>query len=188
MEKKGLDFKTLCAKDGERCDLHFLVENEVIQNKARVEKLESRTADSFMELNKSLNDLIVEMRTYVGSQEFRDNAQKEMKSLTRHNTEDITELKTSLNSLDIQIKNVNELNVKTNTLLQTLSDEIKALDKTVLSKNQITEVIKNVLISEKNTKSEQWFDSLPAKISAGVALLSFIAFFTIKIVVLLLSI
>lgn len=188
MDNQSTDFKTLCAKGGERCDLHFLVENEVIQTKARVDKLEEKSANSYEVLNKTMNDMLVQMRTYMAQQEFRDAAQQDLKTMTLNNINDIVELKSSIKSVENQNKNVVDAIDKMAVSINTLSSDIKDMDKTVLGKDEVAEIVSNAIVADKNSSQNQWFESLPAKVSAGVAILSFIAFFTIKIVVMLLAI
>lgn len=188
MESKPTDFKTLCAKGGERCDLHFLVENEVIQTKARVEKLEEKAAIDRDSTNKQINELSLQMKTYFAEQKYRDSEQKDVKGMTQGNTNDINELKSSIKSVEDRSKNVVEAIGRMERTVSALSSDIKDMDKTIINKDQVSEIVKNAIVDDKNTGRDKWFESLPAKVSAGVALLSFIAFFTIKIVVMLLAV
>ena len=56
-----------------------------------------------------------------------------------------------------------------------------------VKKLKITEIVNNAIVADKNQDKDRWFDTLWVKISAGVSVLSFIAFFTVKIVVTLLA-
>lgn len=188
MDHKDTDFKTLCSSTTEKCDLHFLVEREVMQTKARVDKLEDRTSSSYDALNKTINDLALQMRTFMAQQEFRDTAHNDLKTMTLANITDINELKSSMKSVEDQNRSVVDAIGRIERSVNGLSNDIRDMDKTVMSKNEITDIVKNAIVADKNTGRDQWFESLPAKVSAGVALLSLIAFFTIKIVVMLLAI
>jgi hypothetical protein len=187
--ERNTDFKALCAtKGGVHCDLHFLVENEVMQTSKRVDKLEEKTTNSFDTLSVSLNDMVIQMKTFINSQEFRDKSSSEMRTLTLENTTDINDLKSSLKSVVEHNKNVTDVLAKIDRDISSISGDIKDLDKTVLGRDEVTSIVKNAIVVDKNSGRDQWFESLPAKVSAGVALISFIAFFTIKIVVMLLAI
>jgi len=188
MEGKSSEFKSLCSSSGKKCDLHFMMENEVLQTKERVDRLDERQTMSYDALKTSITDLVMQMRTYMAQQEFRDALQQDVKSMTMNNADDINELKSSIKSVESQIKSVGSAVVRMERSIISLSVDIKDLDKTVLNKGQIIEVVRNSIVADKNTERGQWFESLPAKASAGVAILSFITFFTIKIVVMILAI
>ena len=139
------------------------------------------------EISNSITDLIVQMNTYIGSQEYRDLAQKEMRDLTLKNTDDINQLKSSLKSVEDKTNVVSVTVDKIDTNLDKISDNLKDMDRAVLSKDEVKDIVKHTLLSDKNISNNAWFSSLPAKVSAGVAVLTFITFFTIKIVMILLT-
>lgn len=183
------DNKFLCMHgEGEKCDLHFLMEKSVMDNENRIEKLEKSTNESFDNLNKNFSDFTLEVRTYINTQQYRERDQNELRDITKSNSNDISEMKASLKSVSEHYDQVSKSIDKINGSVMDLTTSMKDLDKTVLSKDNVVEMVENAMIKDKNTGREKWFDSLPAKISAGVAIFSFIAFFTVKIVVLLLSI
>ena len=179
---------SLCARSGgERCDLHFLVENEIIQTKSRVDKMDEKFNSSVEALNKSMNDLMVEMRDYTTSQRYRDDHQQEMKATTSTNTSEINELKSSLKSVEGQNKVVIDAIDAMRKGIGELSTDIKSIDRTVLSKEDVTEIVKNIITHEKSITSEKWIDSLSAKIAALLSVVSFVTFFTLKVITMLLA-
>ena len=172
---------------GERCDLHFIVENEVVQTKHRVDKLEKRTDESYSTLTTTLNDLSLKMGTYIATQEYKDTASQEMRNKTLNNSEEINELKSTVKSVEEHNKSVSESLSRIDRNLSILSNDFKDMDKTIVDKEGITEIVNNAIVADKNQDKDRWFDTLWVKISAGVSVLSFIAFFTVKIVVTLLA-
>lgn len=188
MDKRPTDLKTIHSSSEQKCDLHFLVESEIFQTKERVEKLENKIDSSYDTLNRNINDLVLQMRTYMAQQEFRDSAQKDVKTMTLNNSGEISELKSSIKSVKDQNKSVVDAIGRMESTISTLSGNIRDMDKTVISKDEITDIVKNAIVADKNVGRDQWFESLPAKVSAGAAVLSFIAFFTIKIVLMLLAV
>lgn len=175
------------GEHGKVCELHFLVANEMAYANKRMEKLEEKTDDSLQELGKSLNDLTLQVNTFVGTQTYREKSQDEMDKATLKNTTDIGELKSSLKSVENQNGSILASVDKLEKTMSRMSTDIKEIDKTMLEKDDVTEIVKNTIMAEKNIDQGKWFESLPAKVSAGVAVLSFISFFTIKIVVMLLA-
>lgn len=182
------DNKVLCMHgEGEKCDLHFLMEKSVQDNENRVGNLEKSTKESFDNLNKSLSDFTLEVRTYINTQQYRERDQNELRDITKSNSNDISEMKASLKSVSEHYDQVSKSIDKINSSVMDLTTSMKDLDKTVLNKDDIIEMVENAMIKDKSEGRDKWFESLPAKISAGVAIFSFIAFFTVKMVVLLLS-
>lgn len=171
-----------------RCDLHFLVENEIMNNKSRVEKLEDKTRVSFQELQQTLNGFIVEVRSYIGTQGFRDREMDDIKKSGKDNSTDISDLKSSLKLIIENNVTLNKTISNINSNLHDLDVTVKKIDKSMVGKDEVSEIAKNVVINDKSENTQKWFDSLPAKLSAGMAVISFIAFFTTKIVMLLLGV
>lgn len=165
--------------------MHFLVENEVISNKERIEKMEEKTRESFNDLQKTLNAFIIEVRSYIGIQTHRDIDHQEVKMLVNKNASDINDLKSIIKSISDNSNHINSVVGNINTSIGRLTESIQTMDKRVLSKDIIEDIAQKAVIMEKSAKQEKWFESLPARISATVAVISFIAFFTIKIVLLL---
>jgi len=183
---RGSEFHTFCnTAHGEKCDIHFLVENEVISNKERVEKMEEKTRQSFSDLQKILNDFIIEVRSYIGVQTHRDMDHQEVKMLVNKNTSDIGDLKSVIKSMSDNSNHIHNVVSNINTNIGKLTESIQTMDKRVISKDVIEDIAQKAVIMEKSAKQEKWFESLPARVSATVAVISFIAFFTIKIVLLL---
>jgi hypothetical protein len=188
MTDRGSEFHTFCKSGAEKCDMHFLVENEVISTKERVEKMEEKTRQSFSDLQKTLNDFIIEVRSYIGIQSHRDVDHQEVKSMVNRNTTDIGELKSAVKSISENSSNVSKAVVDINNNISKLTETLQTVNKAVLSKSEIEDIAQKAIIIEKSTKQDKWFESLPAKVSATVAVVSFIAFFTVKIVLLLLAV
>jgi KaiC/GvpD/RAD55 family RecA-like ATPase len=177
MTDRSSGFASLCrGSSSEKCDLHFLVENEVAAQGRKMDKLEEASKVSFNDLHKTLNDFIVEVRSYIGSQSHKDRSFEEMRTMVNKNTSDINDMRLVLGSMTTISSN-----------LQKLTEAIQIIDKSILTKSDVESITQTALVVEKSKKQDKWFDSLPAKVSAGVAVISFIAFFTIKIVLLLLA-
>ena len=182
------ELRSIYGAGGEKCDLHFIVENEVVQTKKRVDKLEEKTVNSYDQFNSTINDLVVQMRTYMGQQEYRDTAQQDLKVTTNKNVGEINDLKSSIKSVENQNRGVVDAIGKLENTISGLAVDMKDMDRKVLGKEQITEIVTNAIVADKNSGREQWFQSLPAKVSAGAAVLTFISYFTVKIVIMLLAI
>ena len=189
MADRTPEFRTFKKGDtGEKCSLHFLVENEVLSNTNRMEKIEENTRVSFSELQKTLNDFIVEVRSYIGSQGHRDKGYEEVRSLSTKNTSDIGDLKLDIKSMLDHSTHANKSIEDIKENIQKLTESIKTIDKTILTKSDVEDIAQKALVMEKSDKQQKWFDSLPAKISATVALVSFVAFFAIKIILLFMAV
>ena len=178
---------TSSCSGGEKCDLHLIIENEVLQNKRRVEKLEERTTQSFELVNKSLGDLIVRINTYIGSQEYRDMTQMEMKTLTLKNTEEIGDLKSTIKSIGVQNDSVVRSLNKIDANMDTISKNIASMDKTILGREEVVEVVEKWILEDKNTDNTRWMDSLPAKVSAAMTVLTFISYMVVKVITMMMA-
>jgi len=188
MSGRESEFHSFCKSgSGEKCDMHFLIENETIANTKRLEKLEEKTRQSFSDLQKTLNDFIVEVRSYIGIQTHRDIDHQEVKSMVNKNTSDISDLKSIIKSISDNSTTVNKAVTDINDNIGKLASSIQIIDKSILSKRDVEDIAQKAVIFEKSSKQDKWFESLPAKVSAAVAVISFIAFFTVKIVLLLLA-
>lgn len=188
MVTKPPEFQTFCKNDGEeKCNMHFLIENEVLSNRDRMEKLEERTRQSLSDLQKTLSDFVIEVRSYIAVQVHRDNDNHETKILVNKNTSDIYDMKSAIKTITDNTTHMSDAVVNMGGTIKTLSETIQNIDKNSLSKKDVEEIAKNAIVLDKSVKQEKWFDSLPAKISAGIAIVSFVAFFTVKIVLLLMG-
>jgi hypothetical protein len=188
MSDKNTDFNTFCVKGtGEKCDLHFLVENEILTAKGRLERLEDDTKVSFDELQKTLNNFIVEVRSYIGSQGFRDRDQDEVKSHTRTNTNEIIDLKISIKSMIDNSYHVTKTVSDLGDTVKTLSDTMKDMDRFHIRKDDVIEIVDNIINKDKNISNQKWFESIPAKISATATVVSVFLFYTIKIILMIMA-
>jgi len=168
--------------------MHFLVENEAFTNTKRLEKLEEKTRQSFSDLQKTLNEFIIEVRSYIGVQTHRDLDHQEVKVLVNKNTSDIGDLKSIIKSMSDNSTTMSRAVSDINNNITTLTSNIRIMDKAMLTKGDVESITQSAIITEKSNKQEKWFESLPAKVSAAVAVISFVAFFTVKIVLLLLAV
>lgn len=173
------------TNDGNKCDLHFLVESEINRSNENFYQLEERQVKSFESLNSSIMALTVQMKTFLAQQEFRDNENKEVKIMTLNNTNDINDLKSSLKSVHEHNKNVVDAISRMDATIGELSSEIRGINKTILGKEDVENVARMAISDEKSSSSDEWYKTLPAKVSATVAVLSFVLFYAIKIVTLL---
>jgi len=201
---KDMEHTSLCsAKSGDRCDLHFVVENEVLQTKSRVDKLEEKTQQNIDDIKSSINELVVEMKTYMSTQQsenkFKDESSKDMRELTIHNSSEINDLKVSLKSAmsnhDIITNTIHDMGESmksisrdTNEGMKSISRDISNMDRLILTKTDVVDIVKTTILEEKTSGRDRWVDSLPAKVSAAAAVLTFTTYFTVKIVVMLLAI
>jgi chromosome segregation ATPase len=186
-DEKDIQYPCFSNSKGEKCDLHFTFQNEVTKNKRDLDKLESKTTHKLEELRESIESFRNEFKEYVFERKHMEKDYGRVEETTKSNTIDISDIKSSLKDVVNHYDNVNKSIFEINENIKLLSDNIRAIDKTILSKQDVIDIVENRLLIEKSRGTDRLFDSLPAKISAGVAFLSFIAFFTLKIVVLLLS-
>lgn len=188
MSDRDTTFPSYCKGSSEKCDLHFLVENDVLTTKSRVEKLEENTKVSFEELQKTLNNFIVEVRTYIGSQAFRDRDQEDIRLTAKSNSSDIHELKSSIKSMIDSSVHTNKAINDINDNIKKLTESINDVDKVIVSKSDVVDIVDNALNEHKNVETDKWFEKLPAKVSAAMAVLTFIVYYTTKIVLMLMAI
>lgn len=164
------------------------LQHELHKVKTDVDKVEDKYTKSYNSLNTTLNDMKTQMDHHIMEAGYKGRQEEEMNTMTKKNADDIGELKSS-------VKSVEESNSSIKTSIDILSHEFKEMgrtitnmDKKLLDKGDVTEIVDNAIIKDKTDYQTKWFESLPAKVSAGVALISFIAFFTIKIVLMLLAV
>ena len=186
MVSKSPEFHTFCKSDGEeKCNMHFLIENEVLSNRDRMEKMEEKTRHSLNDLQKTLGDFVIEVRSYIGIQTHRENDNHETKLLVSKNTSDIYEMKSAIKTMTDSTNHMSKAVMDMGDTINTMSESIQTINKNTLNRNDVEEIAQKIIVFDKNAKQEKWFESLPAKVSAGVAVISFVTFFTIKIVLLL---
>lgn len=171
-----------CGGGGEKCDLHFLVENEIISTKNRLDSLEKNSNESFKEMKKSLNEFIGEVRTYIGIQAFRDKDHDDVKSDTKSNTAEIHDIKISIRTLLDSNDNVKRSMDDINDSIRNLSVSIKDMDRSIVSEDRISKMVKSAITEDANSRKDKWFETVPAKLSVTVAAISFVAFFIFELV------
>jgi methyl-accepting chemotaxis protein len=188
VSNKSPEFQTFCKNNhGEKCDMHFLVENEVISNKDRIEKMEEKTRQSFGELQKTLNEFVIEVRSYIGIQTHRDSDHQEVRGMTRKNSSEIGELKSAIGAISINSQIMAKSVGDISNNVKELNDSIQEIDKKILTKTDVQSIADNAIVKERASKQDKWFDSVPAKISATIAVVSFVSFFIVKIIMLLMA-
>ena len=183
MESKNTELPLFkCSGGSEKCDLHFLVENEIISTKGRLDSLERNSSESFKDMQRTLSDFANEVRTYMGIQGFRDRDHDEVKNITKTNTSEIHDIKATLKILvdsgDNTKKSMSEIKDSISDLTRTMKD----IDKSIVSEDRISKMVKSAITEEAKSRKDKWFEAVPAKLSVTVAAISFIAFFIFELV------
>lgn len=172
---------------GDKCNLHFIVENEIMSTKGRLDKFEERTSKTFTDLQRSFTDLSTDVKTFMSSQNYRDREYDRMGNETKANTNDISDIKSSLKLLIDSNTNVTRSVVDISDTLRSLNSTMVNMDKSIVSKDEINNIVKSAIIEEDHTRKTKWFDSVPAKISTIVAVLTFAAYWIGKLIILILA-
>lgn len=178
------EFRTLCGlpgRDNQKCDLHFVVENEISRNKRDMEEFKKDSKQDIHDIKDSLNNLIVDVKSNMKSQELRDEVQDELKKSYKQNTEDINDLKSKIVSISESQRSLIDTVDNIDRKIGDIGTSLKDIDKERINKEDVNDIVENIITRENNIRSNNFFNTLPGKISAFIGVLTFISYFVFEI-------